>query len=132
MPYDPPTRCPRCGKQYKAVRGRGRSSRRGCPFCTGWGGRRQDEANRVGWGRIYSTPALKRAWKYLRLHILASQPICVMCQKAAATHVDHKDGTNYRDDSGQGYSWLNPQMCRSLCASCHRSRTSQQGGRTRQ
>lgn len=82
----------------------------------------------MGWGRIYATPALKKAWKFLRLHVLKTSPMCTMCKKAAASHVDHIDGTNYMNDSGLGDSWLNPQMCRALCADCHRSRTARQGG----
>lgn len=68
----------------------------------------------------------RREWNRVRELILGGSPYCAMCG-LLATEVDHLDGADYRDDSAVGVSWLNPDMCRSLCRQCHRARTSRQG-----
>lgn len=56
-------------------------------------------------------------WKVLRLHILADEPICVLCHEAVATEVDHIEPYQPGDD------FFNPNNLQSLCKSCHSSKT---------
>ena len=71
----------------------------------------------------------------MRRLVLDEMPLCVAVIRddrftvcgAVATTVDHIDGTDYTDDSGEGRSWLNPAMCRPMCRDCHAKRTSKQG-----
>lgn len=65
-------------------------------------------------------------WRRLRLYILRRDPVCVICQRRAASVVDHitpkaRGGT---DDE---------KNLRGLCPGCHATKTGQDahGGRTR-
>lgn len=69
-------------------------------------------------------------WRKVRADRLSIEPECRNCGQPAEV-ADHLDGTDYTDDSGTGPSWLNINMTRSLCASCHTSRTDQQGAAAR-
>lgn len=109
MPNKPPTRCGRCHKTYRGSK---------CPHHA-W------ENPGQGWrGRSTADPRWRgvRAWR-LELNPLCQWPGC----SDLADEVDHLDGTDYDDDSGEGASWLNLDQTRSLCRGHHRERTSQQG-----
>lgn len=54
------------------------------------------------------------AWKRIRKHILAEQPVCVKCKRKASTDVDHIDGNRYN---------LNHSNLQGLCHSCHSRKT---------
>lgn len=61
-----------------------------------------------------------RRWRAVRAQRLAVEPLCRFCGALADT-VDHIDGTDYES---QRYDL---DMTRSLCASCHATRTAAQG-----
>ena len=109
MPSKPPTRCGRCRKLYTGSK---------CPNHA-W------ETPGPGWlGRSTRDPR----WLGVRALRLELNPMCQWpgCRDLA-DEVDHVDGTNYEDDSGEGRSWLNLETTRSLCRDHHRKRTSAQG-----
>lgn len=75
-----------------------------------------------------NTKADDKRWRAVRAQRLREDPYCELCG-AIADQVDHLDGTDYKDDSYHGASWLNIDMTRSLCRRCHATRTSAQGRR---
>ena len=109
MPTKPPTRCGRCGQLYTG---------RKCPNHT-W-----EQASPAWTGKSTSDPR----WQGVRRLRLGMNPMCQWpgCTDLGST-VDHLDGTDYADDTGEGSSWLNVAMTRSLCEGHHRRRTSAQG-----
>jgi hypothetical protein len=119
VPSSPPSRCAHCGQLFK-----GRCS------CTTWSG----GAATRSWsgGKTHSA-----RWQAIRALRLARDPYCVGLDDdlgcgQKAVEVDHLDGVDYDDNTGQGRSWLNVQMTRSLCTSCHRTRTGRQGAAAKQ
>lgn len=108
MPNAAPRRCLGCGQLVSGP----------CPTCGAPWARRPKS-----WPGSGKDPR----WRKVRRQRLALDPWCALCY-APAEQVDHLDGTDYRDDSGTGPSWLNIDMTRSLCVPCHRSRTGRQGG----
>jgi len=117
MPESPPSRCPHCGQLYK-----GR-----CVCTTSSGG-----AKTRSWSGTSGTKAHNPRWQAIRSLRLKRDPYCVGLDDdlgcgQKATEVDHLDGVDYDDDSGLGRSWLNIANTRSLCTSCHRTRTGRQG-----
>jgi hypothetical protein len=122
VPYSPPTRCttPDCGRfLYNGEN---------CPDHN-WAG--------STWQRLGLKTSDPR-WQAVRSERLALYPYCqwiddgddLICAEDA-TEVDHLDHTDYADHSGEGRSWLNPEMTRSLCADHHRKRTAQQSAMSR-
>lgn len=108
MPSAPPRRCAHC---HQLVAGR-------CPHCdTAW------VRKPASWRRNSTSDP---RWRSTRTERLRIDPWCQLCGDVA-TQADHLDGTDYTDDSGQGTSWLNIDMTRSLCQSCHQQRTARQG-----
>lgn len=108
MPVQAPHRCLRCKALVVGP----------CPVCAGpWARRPASWPGGAG----------DRRWRRVRAQRLRLDPACAWCG-SPATQADHLDGTDYRDDSGQGTSWLNLAMTRSLCVPCHRVRTGRQGG----
>ncbi len=109
MPTMPPTRCPRCKQLFTGKK---------CPNHN-W------ERATTSWKRANRHSPL---WRGLRAWRLEQNPVCQWpgCTDLAS-QVDHLDGTDYEDNSGEGASWLNPDMTRSLCQPHHAKRTSAQG-----
>lgn len=121
MPTSPPTRCTGCGALlYRGER---------CQTCNWSGSRYKGEG-----GPRTSNPQ----WAKIRSERLRIDPFCtwvgegddLICAEVA-TQVDHLDGTDYDDHSGQGRSWLNLDTTRSLCTDHHRKRTAQQSAMSR-
>jgi 5-methylcytosine-specific restriction protein A len=87
----------------------------GCPELVDGGGRCAAHAYRgkagPTWGR-----GSTRQWRTLRAKVLKAHPICVVCERATATQVDHHvplsaGGT---DDVGN---------LRAVCDRCHRAKS---------
>lgn len=61
-------------------------------------------------------------WEVTRLHVLQANPICVVCNQAVASQVDHivpfQEGDNFFDLSN----------LQSLCPTCHSRKTSAEDG----
>lgn len=116
-PTRPPKQCRR-GHRYTG---------RHCDQCVGWTERKPSS---------WKSGAGDSRWRAVRAERLELTPVCVnfgtdpACTGVATT-ADHLDGTDYRDDSGVGASWLNLAMTRSMCDGCHARRTGRQGGRAR-
>jgi 5-methylcytosine-specific restriction protein A len=59
-------------------------------------------------------------WRKLRRRILARDPICTICHRAASTQVDHhRPKANGGDD--------NEMNLRGVCADCHGTKTGREG-----
>lgn len=112
-PMSAPRRCARCGQ---LCRGK-------CPTCDNWRGKGNSKAYAKSTAR-----ASDKRWRKVRTRRLRDDPYCALCG-AIADQVDHLDGTDYNDDSYHDRSWLNYDMTRSLCRSCHAKRTAAQGRR---
>jgi hypothetical protein len=121
LPTSPPTRCTGCG----ALLARGEQCK--SPECQ-W---------------RYSTYKTSEArtndprWVKVRAQVLVIDKYCAwpvpdeeICGEFS-TEVDHLDGADKSDHTGTGRSWLNPNMCRGLCAHHHRVRTAQQSAMSR-
>lgn len=63
------------------------------------------------------------AWRRLRLRVLAEQPICDACNRAAATEVDHKN-----DHKGNWLLFYSRENVHGLCKPCHDKKTGQEHG----
>lgn len=59
-----------------------------------------------------------RQWRALRIQVLVTQPICVLCRRAAATHVDH-----VRPHRGDATLFFDLDNLQGLCHSCHSAKT---------
>lgn len=75
-------------------------------------------------GATASARGYGRRWRKIRLMVLARDPVCVICHRAASTDADHivpraEGGT---DALGN---------LRGLCHACHSRRTAADGGRPR-
>ena len=121
MPTSPPTRCTGCNGLIP------KGGRCTNPDCT-WSYSRYKRN-----GITTSNPR----WAKLRERRLAIDPTCTwvgddggVCTEDA-TDVDHLDGTDYSDHSGEGRSWLSIYMTRSLCADHHAKRTAEQSAMSR-
>jgi hypothetical protein len=121
VPTSPPTRCTGCNGLIP--RGE-RCHNPECVYRYSTYKRSQAKTNDPRWVKI----AAKR---------LQIDPYCTWltdddhtCTNKAE-EVDHLDGADKSDDSGQGRSWLNLDMTRSLCADHHRLRTAQQSAMSR-
>jgi hypothetical protein len=113
MPTSPPTRCATCGELKKGP----------CPNgCDSWKGRPS--------GNWTPEKAHDPRWKRIQSVRLSIEPLCRFCE-APAKEVDHLDGTNYFDDSGEPPSWLSLEQTRSLCTPHHRQRTQAQSAAAR-
>lgn len=105
----PPHACPSPGCGGSAAHGQ-----RWCAAC---------KEARLGERRARQRPATRlygsAAWKRIRRAVLAEQPICCMCKRAASTDCDHIDG-DYRNTSRSNLQ--------GLCHSCHSRKTSMEDG----
>lgn len=73
--------------------------------------------NRQQFQKFYQSSA----WQKLRLYILVCYPICQLCNRAAATEVDHIIPLSIN------YSLrLTESNCQALCKSCHSAKTIQE------
>lgn len=61
-------------------------------------------------------------WRRMRASVLAEEPVCRMCRKAAAAEVDHIHPFRGPADPLR----LARHNLRALCAPCHRARTARQ------
>jgi 5-methylcytosine-specific restriction enzyme A len=94
-----------CSSCPAIVTGTGR-----CPACT----RKADRARGTATERGYNTPGHQR----FRHHVLARDPICVMCRAAWSTVADHHPMSR-RDLELAGLDPNDPARGRGLCARCH-------------
>jgi len=112
MPKSPPRACasPRC----PGLAAQGNY----CPACTERG-----KGNRRPW-RTSAGSASSRGyganWRRLRAIVLAAQPICALCQRAAATEVDHRvpKAQEGPDDLAN---------LQGVCSACHRAKSAAEG-----
>jgi 5-methylcytosine-specific restriction endonuclease McrA len=72
------------------------------------------------WQHLYNT----RAWRdRIRVFVLARDPICMICERAPSTVVDH-----IVDHKGDPKLFFDAKNCRGLCKPCHDERTAAESG----
>jgi 5-methylcytosine-specific restriction protein A len=98
-----------------------------CPAIIPQGKTRCDDCRRAAdkarrpQGNPYATKAHKQGF---RAHVLARDPICVLCMHARSTVADHYP-TERRDLIELGLNPNDPQYGRGLCKPCHDKHTAE-------
>lgn len=76
-------------------------------------------------GRSAAARGYDRAWRRVRLLVLAAEPLCRLCVEAgrttAATEVDHIERFHGLDDPRR----LDPENCQPICRECHARKTAE-------
>jgi 5-methylcytosine-specific restriction protein A len=71
------------------------------------------------WGKWYDTAH----WRNLRVRVLARDPICKMCSRAASIVADH-----IKPHRGDWSLFCDLNNLQGLCASCHSIKTAREDG----
>lgn len=105
MPYAPASYCsePRCHRMA-GYKGR----------CAVHAAEKEQQRYNVDTRKWYST----EAWQTLRMLVFIDQPICVSCQHAPSTEVDHI--IPHRSEYGL---FFNRENLQGMCKSCHSTKT---------
>jgi 5-methylcytosine-specific restriction enzyme A len=119
MPIRAPRTCKRPGCWYTATHGR---------YCDEH--KRYDEQLEQSYRDSNPLRVLYQTakWKVCRAIVLARDPICVECKRAAATQADHKERAQTIARLYGIAEFFNPARCQGLCKSCHSRKTALEVG----
>ena len=98
----------------------------GCPELVRGKGRCEEHVTKAEQARGTSTQRgyTSQGHRYFRHNVLARNPICVICNKAAATEADHHPYSR-KQLIEQGLNPNRSEYGRGLCKPCHGSQTAQ-------